>query len=746
MRKKLILFCLIIGLSCFKSQNISSGKWNDLFSYNNVLVMREDSDRIIAATENGLFFYNPSSGEITKLSKANGLHEVKISAFDYNPVTKIGLVGYVSGAMDVITPEGIFLIVDIPIATGYTGTKKINHISISGNNAVISVGYGVSIFRLDKREFGDTAFFSNGGVYTAANESIIKDNVVYSATSTGIKSHEMNVSFPLFSSWNTPIAGNFTQISADTDVYAGTSTQVFKGNGAAFASFITGISSLKDITSTGGKVIISDLQKVSRYTDTGTLEKTINVNETLNTAIQFQNQIYTGTKLSGIFNESLQPYKPDGPYSNISYKISLLKDEIYVSTGGRENYNTPVFNGVGYYHFNGTEWKYPVMFNGLGDFYNILDVVPNPAKPGEVFFTNYSYNPGYRGIIKMQDDIFVKKYDDISLGQYYKRMVGITFDENNQLFVSASFLVDGKGSGGFYAYNSSSDNFTLLQVSTMNGAQKPFAKDGILYLPGSRTDGGILLYDYKNTPVNSSDDVYKVLNKSNNLPESLGISATLDKSDDLWIGTSKGLRILQNPKDAITADSPQTENIVIEQNGIPEELFRDAAILQIAVDSGNQKWISVDGGGVFYISSDGQQTFQHFTKANSPLPTDTVTDIKVDEKTGKVYFVTLDGIVTFQGDVVNVTSDFGDVLVYPNPVVYANYKGNVKIRGLAQKTNIRITDAAGNLVHSAVARGGYYEWDLNNQRGRRVASGIYFVLMTNEDGTDTATAKIAVVN
>ena len=177
-----------------------------------------------------------------------------------------------------------------------------------------------------------------------------------------------------------------------------------------------------------------------------------------------------------------------------------------------------------------------------------------------------------------------------------------------------------------------------------------------------------------------------------------------------------------------------------------EELFRDSPILQIEVDGGNQKWVSVDEGGVFYLSSDGQKTFNHFTKQNSPLPTNSVTDIKVDKQTGKVYFVTLDGVMVYQGDVLNVNENFGEVLVYPNPVVYANYKGNVRIRGLAEKTNIRITDAAGNLVHQAVAKGGYYEWNLNNQRGVRVASGIYFVLMTNSDGTDTATAKIAVVN
>jgi len=255
-----------------------------------------------------------------------------------------------------------------------------------------------------------------------------------------------------------------------------------------------------------------------------------------------------------------------------------------------------------------------------------------------------------------------------------------------------------------------------------------------------------MLYDYNNTATNTSDDRFKVLKKENNLPINGTTSVALDRNDDVWIGNNQGLRILSNPKSAILEDNPQTDAIIIEQNGLGEELFRDSKILQITVDSGNQKWVSVDGGGVFFVSPSGDRTIYQFTKSNSPLPNDSVTDIKIDEKTGKVYFATIDGVMVYQGDVTEVTSNFGNVLVYPNPVVYSQYKGNVRIRGLAQKTNIRITDAAGNLVHSAVANGGYFEWNLNNQRGVRVASGIYYVLMTNEDGTDTATAKIAVVN
>ena len=231
-----------------------------------------------------------------------------------------------------------------------------------------------------------------------------------------------------------------------------------------------------------------------------------------------------------------------------------------------------------------------------------------------------------------------------------------------------------------------------------------------------------------------------------NLPINGVVSVAIDKNDEVWIGTRLGLRILSNVESALTEPLPTTEPVIITQNGIGEELFRDNPVLQIEVDSGNHKWVSVDGGGVYYLSEDGQQTIKRFTKENSPLPTNSVTDIKVDEKTGKVYFVTFDGIMVYQGDVAEVTSEFNNVSVYPNPVVRSQFRGNVTIRGLANKANIRITDAAGNLVQSAIARGGFYEWDLNNQKGKRVASGIYFVLMTNDDATSKATIKVAVVN
>jgi len=757
--KKILLFISIFITLVSQAQ---SSKWSDLFSYNSVKVIRADGDRLVAATANGIFYYYPGTGEIKKLSKANGLHEVKISAFDYNAATQTGIVGYENGSLDVITPNGIFLIVDIPLNSGYNASKKINHISINGDRAIISVGYGVSIFNITKREFGDTAFFSTGTSYEAVNAAVLKDNTVYVATNSGLKKHEINSTFAIYSEWN--LASNiiesganfrFNKIDAtNTIAFAKKTTpnpltpsvfyfEVKYGTGSSFSTVNRQFTDIQDIRVTDNQIIVTDKSQVYIYGTNGVQQKTFDAGENINTALVYNNTLFTGTLLSGMYNEQKNSLKPDGPYNNQSYKLSLLNGQIWVSTGARSEYNQMQYPNLGYYHYNGSNWVYPELFKTNTEF-NILDVTPNPSNPSEVFFCNY-YFSGQRGIFKMVNDEFVKQYIFHPSQGVSDLPVGCTYDDRNNMMCSASFI-DGNVAGtGYYYYDRSADNFVVNNLKISNGAQKPITKDGVLYIPVPRITA-LIMYDYNNTIASSSDDKFKVLTSNNNLPDGGVVSVAIDKNDDLWMGAAIGLRVLSNPKSAILEDSPQADNIIIEENGLAEELFRDANILQIAVDSGNQKWVSVDGGGVFYISPSGDKTIYHFTKSNSPLPNDSVTDVQIDEKTGKVYFATLDGIMVYQGDVSEVTSNFGNVLVYPNPVVYAQYKGNVRIRGLAQKTNIRITDAAGNLIHSAVANGGYFEWNLNNRRGVRVASGIYYVLMTNEDGTDTATAKIAVVN
>ncbi|SIS43165.1 hypothetical protein SAMN05421768_107166 [Chryseobacterium joostei] len=750
--KKLSLISLgiLASLQFTKAQVISSKKWADLFSYNNVLAMKEDNGKIIAATENGIFYYTISTGEITKLSKVNGLHNVGITAFDYDPKSKIGVIGYENGSMDVITPNEIKYIVDIPIAAGYNGNKKINHISITGDQAVISVGYGVSIFNIKKKEFGDSSFFLTAGVYEASNEATIFGNKVYSVTNTGLKSHELNTTFPVFSTWTTEIPGAFRHIDSESELVFSSATAAFIYNNGTPMQLPTSFGNINDVVVNSNSIVVTD-SRVYTFGINGTYSNAIDFGEKCNTSIIANGKIFGGTTFSGIKDEGNTTYKPSGPNFNFAHKINLYdNNQLLVSSGARaDRYNFPVEipQKPGFYYFNGTEWLYSSYFNKLGNI-NVLDAVISPFDNNEIFFTNYTMFG--QGVYKMKynagnKDFDFVKYYNLQATPYYRRAVGITTDSKSNIFVSIAY---GENGAPILAmYDKAKDDFITKELSFKTlGIQKPIVYENMLWIPLSRANA-FWVCDYKDA-LNISDDNDYILKESNGFAGNSNgtVSVAIDKSGDAWIGTDSGLRILSNAASEIKTPAPQVNPIIIEQNGLGEELFRDSHILQVEVDGGDYKWVSVEGGGVYYLSSDGQKTIKHFTRENSPLPTNSVTDIKVDKKTGKVYFVTYQGIVTYQSDVSDVNANFGDVVVYPNPVVYSNFKGKVTIKGLAEKTNIRITDAAGNVVHSAVARGGYYEWDLNNQKGTRVASGIYFVLMTNEDGSDKATAKIGVVN
>lgn len=748
--KKLSIISLgiLASLQFTKAQVISSKKWADLFSYNNVLAMKEDNGKIIAATENGIFYYTISTGEITKLSKANGLHNIGITAFDYNPQTKTGLIGYDNGSMDVITPKEIKYIVDIPIAAGYSGDKRINHISINGDQAVVSVGYGVSIFNLTNKEFGDSAFFISGGAYEASNEATIFGNKVYSVTKSGLKSHEMNTTFPVYSTWTTNVPGSFKHIDSESELVYSSATAAYIYNNGAPTPLPTSFGDIRDVVISSNNIVITDT-RIYTYGMNGVALNAVSPGEECNTAITSGGKVLSGTVLSGIKDESSNTYKPSGPQFNFAYNINLYdNNQLLVSSGARiNNYNHPANNPKkpGFYYFNGTEWIYSSFFMNNPRQINVLDAIISPFDNNEVLFTNYTMYDN--GVYKMKynagnKDFDLVKYYNLAADPYTRRPVGFAVDPQNNLFLSVGF---NKGvSASMAIYDKSVDDFMIKPlVLSSETTQKPVFFENMLWVPLPRSIN-FWTYDYKN-PTNLSDDTDYIMGEANGISEGT-VSVAFDKSGDAWIGTYSGIRVLPNAATEIKTPQPKAEPIIIEQNGLGEELFRDSMILQITVDTGDHKWVSVDGGGVYYLSPDGQKTIKHFTRENSPLPTNSVTDIKIDKKTGKVYFVTYNGIVTYQGDVADVTSNFGDVLVYPNPVVYSNFKGKVTIKGLAEKTNIRIVDAAGNVVHSAVARGGYYEWDLNNQKGTRVASGMYFVLMTNEDGSDKATAKIGVVN
>jgi hypothetical protein len=121
-----------------------------------------------------------------------------------------------------------------------------------------------------------------------------------------------------------------------------------------------------------------------------------------------------------------------------------------------------------------------------------------------------------------------------------------------------------------------------------------------------------------------------------------------------------------------------------------------------------------------------------------------VLDIEIDEVSGEVFFATDKGLVSFLGSATKGDDDLQNVYIYPNPV-RPEYSGTLKISGLMDKVNLKITDIEGNLVFETTSSGGTVEWDTTAFGKYKVASGVYMVFVSSSDAAETTIKKIMII-
>jgi flagellar hook assembly protein FlgD len=117
----------------------------------------------------------------------------------------------------------------------------------------------------------------------------------------------------------------------------------------------------------------------------------------------------------------------------------------------------------------------------------------------------------------------------------------------------------------------------------------------------------------------------------------------------------------------------------------------------------------------------------------------------VDGASGEVFFGTDKGIISYKGDALEGSTQYDQVVVYPNPV-RETFEGSVAIKGLVESTTVKITDMSGNLVYETESLGGQALWDGNNFRGERVATGVYMIYLSSSDGSIAHVTKLLFIH
>jgi hypothetical protein len=249
------------------------------------------------------------------------------------------------------------------------------------------------------------------------------------------------------------------------------------------------------------------------------------------------------------------------------------------------------------------------------------------------------------------------------------------------------------------------------------------------------------------------------LGEAANVPNGAVRTGAIDNQNQLWIGTLNGLRVLFSTS-SVFEDNARAEEIIITQDGIARELLFEQVITDIEVDGSNNKWVATLESGLFYFSPDGQNTIFHFTKDNSPLPSNSINDVSVDLSNGRVYIATDKGLLSFTTGGTGTETDFSSARAYPNPVrpEFNITEERVKITDLVENVNIKIVDVAGNLIaeaQSSVNRrfsgfnleidGGTAFWNGKNLANSVVASGVYLIMLSDLDTLETKVVKLLVV-
>ena len=205
---------------------------------------------------------------------------------------------------------------------------------------------------------------------------------------------------------------------------------------------------------------------------------------------------------------------------------------------------------------------------------------------------------------------------------------------------------------------------------------------------------GLEVFDEKRSGVSSVN--IRTGEGSGNLNSNRVFSFAEDQDGEIWVGTDDGVCVFYNPENIF--DGEEASKITVTFDGFNSYLLDGQQVNDIEVDGANRKWFALNNNGVIVTSENGTEQLHHFTKQNSPIFSNKVLDVEINEVTGEVFFATDKGLISYRSGATKGVNMFSDVRVFPNPV-HPGYDCLITITGLISDAIVKITDISGNLIY-----------------------------------------------
>ena len=762
MCKKVAYFCvLLLSAVGFSQEEL---QWQGYFSYSLIKDVTASTTTVYAASENAVFSKNTTNQTLSTINSIDGFKPDVISSVYYSQQKNILFVGNTNGLLLLVLSDGRILqkrgiLDEIPVSPLIKG---INSFYEYEDKVYLSCDYGISVFNLNTLEFGDTYFLGNNGLSGKVFQTTVFNNEIYAVTQfDGIKRASVsNPNLVDFNQWVVFHPGFWNSIvTFENQLIIGNNSNLHRSNGTTFTLLTSYPENINKISISIGHVVVQTLNRVYVYNQALQQVAVVQSNQinepnvTFSSAVLLNDVLYIGTNKIGVVAfglsnlMSFETIKPDGPVRNTVFRLKKTASQLWVTYGGYDLTYDPnlLQEGISKYSTE-TGWSI-IPFEDLLGATSLADIVENPAN-GDVFVGSM-----HNGLLKIKDDQITlynqntsppngPENQQLAAPTYISvRINGPAFDSDGNLWMTNAYVNRAlKVLKANNTWQSIDDWEDQLELPVQERYSKIAIDKNDTKWVSSYRSNGLIAFNEK-----FSNKFIKVkMGTEGNLPSLDVRSVAIDARNQVWIGTAKGLRIIQSVDQFVNQDEIQTRSIIILENDLAQELFFEQFILDIAVDGANRKWVSIADSGVYLVSSNGQETIYHFTKQDSPLPSDNVNDIEIDQVTGEVFFATDKGLVSFKGTATKPKDDLSNVFVYPNPV-RPEFLGTVKISGLTNRANVKITDITGNLVHETTSQGGTIEWDTTAFGSYKVASGVYMIFIAAEDGIETTVKKVMIV-
>ena len=749
--RKIVFFVGLMSFAYSTAQSLKIGDWRDHLSYKEVKNVCAVDQKIYASTEKAIFVYDRSDQSIMRLNTLSGLSDSGVSSIASDGTRLV--IGYENGNIDFIEGGEIINIPDLK-RSSLIGSKSVNHIQTFAQSAYLSCGFGIIVLNLDKREVSSTYFIGeNGSRINVLQTSIVNDRI-YAATEMGLyfanvnaknlsdyrawqKAHmPSNLKVNLLTTFNDLLFVNFKGTTYNTDI-------IYSFDGSDWALFDQGNSNTF-ISSSGQKLIVTRRFGVSvfdenlnqkEYISSGIFDKTptdfnacLHLDDAYWIADEYQGLLYTDLNQTEIF-------VPSGPYHSDVTQIKNLGDEIWLAHGSvNENWD-PSWHKREISSLKSDEWSIStgLIANGFQD-----AVAINQYK-------GVTYIAGWQtGLAKMVGGTLEIIYDEtnsslqrravyddwIEVGDVQFDPQGNMWCTNSQTFEPLSVKYTNEGWESFSLGVGISEHQDLAKLLIDNNNQKWI----------QLKNNGLVVFDESRSGTKSR----KLMNgeQSGNLASDRVYAITEDLKGNVWIGTDNGVSVFYNPEDIFEGEN--ASKIKITQDGYTTYLLDGQQINDIEVDGANRKWFAMNNSGVVVTSENGTEELFHFTTENSPLFSNKVRDIEINEITGEAFFATDKGLISLRAEATKGSNSFSQVTVFPNPV-RPDYEGVVTIKGLLTDAVVKITDVSGNLIYQTVSLGGQATWDGRSFEGEKAHTGVYLIFCSDEDGNMNHVTKLLFV-